>query len=213
LRRMALAIETAVRASAIPGQYQQQQAGHQQNDGGGGGVGPTTTATPKQRQVVHALQLVRGRPFYGYHIDEQLYIKVVLYNPQDVSRVANMLAGGAIMGLRLQPHESHLPFLLQFKIDFNLLGMGLLKLDRVIFRGLLPTRARPPAPGWEFLRDTYAGEEDAEAEEADDITGGQQDGVRYVPGAAAGTWRDATPHGNNASGSATSDSGAAAAAG
>eukprot|EP00198_Chlamydomonas_reinhardtii_P005086 XP_001694422.1 predicted protein [Chlamydomonas reinhardtii] len=30
------------------------------------------------RQVVHALQLVRGRPFYGYHLQEQLFIKVVL---------------------------------------------------------------------------------------------------------------------------------------
>ncbi|GIM05747.1 hypothetical protein Vretimale_10222, partial [Volvox reticuliferus] len=134
-------------------------------------------------------------------MEEQLYIKVVLYNPQDVSRVANMLAGGAIMGLRLQPHESHLPFLLQFKIDFNLLGMGLLKLDRVIFRGQLPTRARPPAPGWEFLSDTYAVEE--EAEQADDATGGQQGGVRYMPGTAAGTWGDATPRGSHGSGSAS----------
>ena len=139
------------------------------------------------------------------------------YNPQDVGRVSGLLAGGAIMGVRLQPHESHLPFLLQFKvrppvwwsgaaaahasarrflqhvcqdflhsfgnrlmimtlrspspspapllcvvptqIDFNLLGMGLLRLDRVLFRGDLPARARPPPPGWErvLMRPPRAG--------------------------------------------------------
>jgi hypothetical protein len=34
-------------------------------------------------------------------------------------------------------------------MDFNLLGMGLASFDRVLFRGELPARARPPAPGWE----------------------------------------------------------------
>jgi hypothetical protein len=33
-----------------------------------------------------------------------------------VSRVERLLAGGAVLGLRLQPHEAHLPFLLQFKV-------------------------------------------------------------------------------------------------
>ena len=30
--------------------------------------------------------------------------------------MANLLANGAVMGMCLQPHESHLPFLLQFKV-------------------------------------------------------------------------------------------------
>ncbi|EFJ43265.1 hypothetical protein VOLCADRAFT_66109 [Volvox carteri f. nagariensis] len=45
-------------------------------EGNGGGNGGSSAS--KQRQVVHALQLVRGKPFYGYLMDEQLYIKVVL---------------------------------------------------------------------------------------------------------------------------------------
>lgn len=60
---MALAIETAG------------QAGRQQALPPERGCG---AAPGKQRQVVHALQLVRGKPFYGYHMEEQLYIKVVL---------------------------------------------------------------------------------------------------------------------------------------
>ncbi len=30
--------------------------------------------------------------------------------------MASLLHGGAVMGIRFQPHESHLPFLLQFKV-------------------------------------------------------------------------------------------------
>lgn len=29
-------------------------------------------------QIVHTMQLVRGRPYYGYHEQEQLFIKIVL---------------------------------------------------------------------------------------------------------------------------------------
>ncbi|GLC55951.1 hypothetical protein PLESTB_001048300, partial [Pleodorina starrii] len=114
----------------------------------------------------------------------------------------HMLAGGAILGIRMQPHESHLPFLLQFKIDFNLLGMGLLRLDRVIFRGELPARARPPAPGWEHLYDTYGVEQEEEDATA---AAGEMEGGRwwYAAGAAA----------RGDSGSGTAAAAAAAAAG
>lgn len=33
-----------------------------------------------------------------------------------------------------QPHESHVPYLLQLKIDFNLAGMGWLRLSAARFR-------------------------------------------------------------------------------
>lgn len=42
--------------------------------------------------------------------------------------------GGAVMGRSWQPHESHIPYLLQLKIDFNLAGMGWLRLGRARFR-------------------------------------------------------------------------------
>ena len=38
------------------------------------------------------------------------------------------------MGRAWQPHESHLPYLLQLKIDFNLSGMGWLRLSTARFR-------------------------------------------------------------------------------
>ena len=44
-----------------------------------------------RKQVVHAVQLVRAAPFYGYHPDERLFIKIVLYNPGQVTRIATLL--------------------------------------------------------------------------------------------------------------------------
>lgn len=53
-------------------------------------------------------------------------MKIYLYNPSFIRRVANLLQNGAILGRILQPHESHVPFILQFMIDYNLYGMSFL---------------------------------------------------------------------------------------
>ena len=45
--------------------------------------------------------------------------------------------GGAVLGRPWQPHESHLAYLLQLKIDFNLAGMGWLRLSHARFRWVM----------------------------------------------------------------------------
>jgi hypothetical protein len=59
--------------------------------------------------------------------------------------------GGVVSGKRMQPFESHLPFLLQIKIDMNLAGMAWLRLSRVHCRVPLPDRHSGRRSGW---RDT-----------------------------------------------------------
>lgn len=49
-------------------------------------------------------------------------------------RVCELLQGGAVMNKVYQPHEGHVPYLLQLFIDFNLYGMNLLNLAAVRFR-------------------------------------------------------------------------------
>lgn len=44
-----------------------------------------------RKQIVHAVQLVRAMPFYGYHKEERIFMKVVLYNPGQVTRIATLL--------------------------------------------------------------------------------------------------------------------------
>lgn len=53
-------------------------------------------------------------------------MKIFLYNPSFIRKAANLLQNGAILGRIFQPHESHVPFILQFMIDFNLYGMSFL---------------------------------------------------------------------------------------
>ncbi|KAL5566065.1 hypothetical protein UlMin_029229 [Ulmus minor] len=91
-----------------------------------------------KRQYVHGCSLVRARKFYGYHSSEELFVKIYLYHPHDVSRAANLLLGGAVFDKCLQPHEAHIPFILQFLVDYNLYGMGHLHLSRMKFRYPLP---------------------------------------------------------------------------
>ncbi|KAL2536841.1 DNA polymerase zeta catalytic subunit [Forsythia ovata] len=91
-----------------------------------------------KRQHVHGCSLVRAKKFYGYHSSEELFVKIYLYYPQDVSRAANLLLGGAVVDKILQPYESHIPFLLQFLIDYNLYGMGQLHVSKIKFRYPVP---------------------------------------------------------------------------
>lgn len=91
-----------------------------------------------RRQHVHGCSLVRAKKFYGYHSSEELFVKIYLYYPHDVSRAANLLMGGAILDKSLQPHESHIPYLLQFLVDYNLYGMGHVHLSRMKFRHPVP---------------------------------------------------------------------------
>ena len=51
-----------------------------------------------------------------------------------VKRAADMLQSGAIMGKVLQPHYSHVPYNLQFMMDYNLQGMNFIHLSHCLFR-------------------------------------------------------------------------------
>ncbi|MCO5554976.1 hypothetical protein L7F22_008516 [Adiantum nelumboides] len=87
-----------------------------------------------KRQHIYSCSLVRGRKFYGFHIEEQLFVKIVLYYPQEVPRLSELLLGGGILNRRFQPYESHIPFLLQVMVDHNLAGMGHVHLSDIKFR-------------------------------------------------------------------------------
>ena len=83
---------------------------------------------------VYKVQEVSGIPFYGYHPREHRFYRIFFYNPVLAKRAADILEKGGVMGLRLQPHESHVPFVLQFMMDHNLQGMNFLHLAHARFR-------------------------------------------------------------------------------
>ncbi|KAI8148312.1 hypothetical protein BJV82DRAFT_591635 [Fennellomyces sp. T-0311] len=75
-------------------------------------------------QYIAAITLVKGIPFYGYHTKPQTYLKIHLLNPADKQRMADILLSGAVNDRTFQPHEQHIPFELQFMMDYNLYGMN-----------------------------------------------------------------------------------------
>ncbi|XP_021825519.1 DNA polymerase zeta catalytic subunit-like isoform X2 [Prunus avium] len=46
--------------------------------------------------------------------------------------------GSWVLDKCLQPHESHIPFILQFMVDYNLYGMGHLHVSKIKFRHPIP---------------------------------------------------------------------------
>ncbi|XP_063402916.1 DNA polymerase zeta catalytic subunit-like [Mytilus trossulus] len=85
-------------------------------------------------QHVYKINLVSGIPMYGYHEKEEQFLKIFLYNPRMVKKAADLLLGGAVMNKAFQPHEAHIPYILQMFIDYNLYGMNMINVCAVKFR-------------------------------------------------------------------------------
>jgi DNA polymerase zeta len=94
--------------------------------------------------------VVSRTPFYGYHEEPRPFLHVQMVRPGDVEPAARLFMRGFCQRRPRQPHEAHVPHLLQFKVDYNLLGMDFVRLERVRWRGTLPLDSRalelPPPP-------------------------------------------------------------------
>lgn len=97
----------------------------------------------RHNQYVAAVVPVKGIPFYGYHVGYQCYLKIYLLNPSHKLRMVEMLQRGGVMTTLFQPHEAHIPFELQFMMDYNLYGMNWINLDN---QSNTPIRFRSPMP-------------------------------------------------------------------
>ncbi|KAK5086605.1 DNA polymerase zeta [Lithohypha guttulata] len=82
--------------------------------------------------------LVKGVPFYGYHVGYKSYLKIYLLNPSHMTRLADLFREGAIMKRVLQPYESHMQYIAQWMCDYNLYGCAYLDCDKVKFRSPVP---------------------------------------------------------------------------
>ncbi|KAF0907731.1 hypothetical protein E2562_020477 [Oryza meyeriana var. granulata] len=96
-----------------------------------------------KKKHVHGCTLVRAKKLYGYHTSEELFVKIYLYYPHEVSRAAAHLLDGAVLNRVFQPYESHIPYLLHFLIDYNLYGMGYVHVTDFKFRPPLPDDFHP----------------------------------------------------------------------
>ncbi|OBT64526.1 hypothetical protein VE03_05323 [Pseudogymnoascus sp. 23342-1-I1] len=89
-------------------------------------------------RFIARITLVKGVPFYGYHVGYQYYLKIYALDPVVMTRLADLLRQGAIMKRVFQPYEAHLQFIMQWMTDYNLYGCGYIDNRRVYFRGPVP---------------------------------------------------------------------------
>jgi DNA polymerase zeta len=91
-----------------------------------------------QNHYVARITLVKGVPFYGFHVGYRYFLKIYMLNPLIITRLSDLLRQGAIMKKIFQPFEAHLQYLLQWMTDYNLYGCGYMDCRKVYFRGPVP---------------------------------------------------------------------------
>lgn len=89
-------------------------------------------------KFVARITLVKGIPFYGFHVGYRFFLKIYMFNPIVMTRLADLLQQGVIMKQKFQPYEAHLQYLLQFMIDYNLYGCDYLDTSKANFRSPVP---------------------------------------------------------------------------
>ncbi|KAJ0123420.1 hypothetical protein J7T55_011885 [Diaporthe amygdali] len=91
-----------------------------------------------QAKYVARITLTKGVPFYGFHVGYRFFLKIYMFNPIVMTRLADLLQQGVIMKRKFQPYEAHLQYLLQFMCDYNLFGCDYLESAKVKFRSPVP---------------------------------------------------------------------------
>lgn len=92
----------------------------------------------KNAKYVARITLTKGVPFYGFHVGYRFFLKIYMFNPIVMTRLADLLQQGVIMKRHFQPYEAHLQYLLQFMCDFNLYGCDYLESSKTSFRSPVP---------------------------------------------------------------------------
>ncbi|OQR73804.1 DNA polymerase zeta catalytic subunit-like [Tropilaelaps mercedesae] len=85
-----------------------------------------------KHRVVEAT-FFKGRNFYGYHANEEIFLRVSFSDPRTVRRASEVITSGQA-GAKMPVFEAHIPFNLQFMIDNQVQGMNLLHISKCKFR-------------------------------------------------------------------------------
>ncbi|KAI9039172.1 DNA-directed DNA polymerase zeta catalytic subunit REV3 [Aspergillus affinis] len=95
-------------------------------------------ANDKKSVFVAHVTLVKGIPFYGYHVGYRFFFKIYLLSPTYTTRLADLLLQGAVLKRPLQPYESHLQYIPQWMCDYSLFGCAYMKCSKAKFRSPVP---------------------------------------------------------------------------
>lgn len=74
------------------------------------------------------------KDFYGFHPEKDYFVKVLFFDPILCHRVGLALQKECGKCEILQPYQVHIPYLLQFFIEYDIVGMGICRFRNVRFR-------------------------------------------------------------------------------
>lgn len=80
------------------------------------------------------VSVVKGVPFYGFHVGYSLFYKISLLDAGFMNRLSDLIRNGKMFDKRVETFESQLPYLLQFSADFSLFGCTWVDFDQCYFR-------------------------------------------------------------------------------
>lgn len=81
---------------------------------------------------------------YGFYPQRKLFLKISTYNPQTVTRIAAIISQRGVKfdddtAFEYLAFESHIPYVMQFLVDYSLAGMDYIHLSAFKFRPPLPS--------------------------------------------------------------------------
>ncbi|CAK7902262.1 DNA polymerase zeta catalytic subunit [[Candida] anglica] len=104
-------------------------------DGDGDGDDDDTCG---RRKYIANVSICKGTPIYGFHVGYKPVYKISLLSPSYKTTLFRLIDEGIIpFGPRKQKrnvYESHIPYLLQFLVDFNLFGCSWMNISNCYWR-------------------------------------------------------------------------------
>lgn len=122
-----------------------------------GQVNSNKSGDRSRHQYVAYIAICKGVPFYGFHVGYRYFLKIYCLQARFKKRMADLLRSGKVIdpssyspfqtsnnqrassaraGFKI--FEEHIPFHLQFMLDHNLYGCGMIELSECSFRLPLP---------------------------------------------------------------------------
>lgn len=99
----------------------------------------TTMAQQMDRRTnsdfaLYEIEHLMTKSMYGFHKEEESFAKILFYSPQHLKMVSDVLQREAFSNSSFQVFEAHIPYILQFFIDYSIFGMDFVHLENVKFR-------------------------------------------------------------------------------
>jgi hypothetical protein len=78
---------------------------------------------PINKNIVYRADLEQKYDFYGYHTNQEWFLKIYFYDPMNVHRLKELMGSKALNGKRFQCYEAHINYFMHFFADLNIYGL------------------------------------------------------------------------------------------